>query len=129
MVTDTTFRLDHFINTLGLPRGLADGLLVTEQDCNEFYIGFYKRNRYVADDLLDYREHKIYSSDMTLQKFIDLCHTSQIKDVFEMTFLQVFTDIDMIMINEAIKSRQVTLKALYESSRKNPFENILKYIL
>lgn len=128
MSTNTLNKIENFIEALSLPESIAKGVLRTEEDCKAFYIDFYGRNRYVADDLLDYREKKIRDSDITLINFIKKCDTNLV-EAFESTFYQSFTDRDMKLVTDAIANGKTTLQALFLDFKKNPNRNVLKNVL
>jgi hypothetical protein len=119
--------VSNFIATLGLPK-IAEGVLKTTDDCQSFYIGYFGRNKYVANDLLDYRDHKIKNSNITLDLFLDMCYTN-ISKAFEDTFVQSFSDIHMELIEDALFKGRTTLEELYVKFHKNTDRNIMKNIL
>jgi hypothetical protein len=121
--------VEVFIQSLNLPKNVALVLFKSDLDCKEFFESFYGRNRYVVDDLLDYREFKIENSDMTLEKFTELCYISNTRDVFESTFYQSFSLDDMLLIEKAITSGKTSLETIYLGFEKNPNKNIMKYVL
>lgn len=124
--------ITNFIDSLSLSsesKALAEVLLTTDGECNDFYIGFLGRNTYIIDDLLDYRESRLSVSDISLNKFVEMCDTGIIRDVFEQTFLQSVSNTEMNLINRAIFNGKISLKDIYCRFRKNVNESILKYVL
>lgn len=129
MATNTLNKVGNFIESLELPKSIAEPLLKTVEDCQQFYSDFYNRNRHVADDLLDYREYKITKSEITLDIFLNQCYTLGMQQAFELTFLQSFSLKDIKIVNDAIADRKVTLASLYGNFKKNPNKNVLKNVL
>jgi hypothetical protein len=122
----------NFIDSLNLScecKALADVLFKTEEECKAFYIGFLGRNRYVIDDLLDYRENRLAMSDMSLDKFLALCDNRVKQDIFEQVFLQPISMGDAIIIDKAIEQGVTSLSAIYNRFENNVNENILKNVL
>lgn len=122
----------NFIDSLQLSEeceGLAKVLFSNEEQCKSFYLGFLGRNRYIIDDLLDYREKRLAISDMTLDKFLNLCNSVASKDIFEAVFLQHFTKSDIGVINNALINNSITLSFLYNRFQENVNENIMKNVL
>lgn len=128
MTTNTINDVQNFINKLGLPY-LANILFKTIGECQSFYRDYYKKNVNVIDDLLDYREYKLSTSNITLEKYLKMCHESGVKIAFENTFLQPISPQESILIEEAITSGKVTLEYIYNSFQNNVNKNILKYVL
>lgn len=129
---------DYFINDTileafkfkdGEELRLAKVLLKTVENCRDFYIGFFGRNRLLIDDLLDYREKRLSLEEMSLYKFLWLCDGEINRDVFEQVFLQPFDVDDIFLIEEAVIEGRTTLEEIYNSFQKNPNENILKNVL
>jgi hypothetical protein len=121
--------LHDFIYLLNLPKEMALVLLKSTIDCQKFFAGYYGRNRYVIDDLLDYREFKIENSTITLEDFLYMCYNSNMQQAFEKTFLQSFTLEEMSLIEKAIISGRVSLESLFFGFERNPNKNIMKYVL
>lgn len=122
-------KVESFIESLTLPKSVASGALRTVEDCHEFYIGFYGRNKYAIDDLLDYREYKIEQSDITLEKFLKMCENGDMIKAFTVTFFQEFSIHDMTFINKAINEGKTSLEKLYKDFKSNPNKNIMKNAL
>lgn len=129
MVSNTISKVSTFIQELGLPEGITRGLLVTVDDCNEFYINFYGKGDCTLDDLLDYKEYRINISEFTLDSFLTSCYNIGRLETFELAFFQSFTEMDMVLVDEAIDSGRMTLEGFFMKSRKNPSKNVLKYVL
>lgn len=130
MVTTTVSeKVENFIQSLGLPEVIAKGVLRSVEDCQNFYIGFYGRNRYVTDDLLDYRENKIASSNISLHVYLGMCEEIGLLNAFEETFLQSFTEDDIQLVTNAVVEGKITLEEIYLDFKKNPNKNILKNVL
>lgn len=124
--------IDNFIESLNIKgevRSLAEALLKSERDCNDFYIGYFGKNSYVIFDLLDYRDAKVSMSDITFDKFYDMCNNKGIKEAFENTFFQDFSESDIKMIESEIKRGDVSLESIYNSFIDNPSMSIMKIIL
>ncbi|AYP68368.1 hypothetical protein PQE75_gp111 [Bacillus phage vB_BcoS-136] len=117
-----------FINSLNLPE-IANILFFKEECCNDFYIGYFGKNTYVIDDLLDYRESKLETMKISLDEFVELCYNKGERYAFERTFLQVFSESDIELIEKAIAKGKVTLRFLFEDFQKNVNKNILKNVL
>lgn len=129
-MTITTFdSVSHFIHSYSLPKGVAEGVLRTMEDCEDFYIGFYGKNHYVADDLLDYRENKLEKANITLDIYLEMCYTKGMKETFENVFLQSFTDLEIRRVAIAIAKKKTSLEQLFAGFQKNPNKNILKNIV
>jgi hypothetical protein len=124
----TKNKIENFIKTYELPE-VAEGILLTNEDCDLFLQEFYSKNHYVIDDLLDFKEYKISSSEITVIEFLNMCNNGEMHMAFETTFLQKFSPEDMSFIEEKIKSRATNLKEIYVKARKNPFRNVLKIVL
>ena len=127
-----TSYIKNFIESLFVPnewRELASVLFITEQDCNDFYIGFLGRNTYIIDDLLDFRENKLAMTDISLDNFLEMCDNMSTQKAFETTFLQPFTYDEIELISTAISDGKTSLEDIYNRFQKNVNENILKYVL
>lgn len=120
---------NEFIESLQLPKELASVVLTTVEDCQSFYIGFYGRNSYTIDDLLDYRERKLSISDIELDTFISMCNNIGRLETFRQTFLQPISESDMSLIDKAIENGKVTLEGIYNSFQENVNKNILQNVL
>lgn len=121
-----------FINSLNFNlegKKLARLLFKTEFCCKNFYIGFYGRNRYLIDDLLDYRESRIENLKITLDKFIYMCYNGNIRKAFEENFLQSINDEDVQMIEKAVEKGSTSFDAIYKEFYKNSNKSILKIML
>ena len=128
MISTTNYIFD-FIQLYSLPQAVAKDVLLTREDCDDFYIGFYGRNRHITDDLLDYREYKIEESKITLDIFLDMCYTKGMKSTFEKVFFQSFTSLEVSIISDAVAEGKVTLEKLFNEFQKNPNVNILKNVI
>lgn len=106
-------------------------LFEDDSDYHLFLKDFYLKNKYLLDDLLDFREYKINKSKITFDSFKEMCYNSMVgvRKAFEKTFLQSFTDSEIEIISEAIVSGRVSLKQLFSDFQKNPEKNILKNVL
>jgi hypothetical protein len=129
LAVTTSGRVENFIESLNLPLKEAMVLLECEEDCQKFFTDFYNRNKHVIDDLLDYREYKVEKSQKTLDLFLKECYTSNMRQVFQKTFYQSFSDSDMDLIGQAILDGRTSLEELYSGFKKNPDKNILKNVL
>ena len=123
-------KLGVFFEQLKVPSDFQV-LFQNENDCKLFFEDFYLRNKYIVDDLLDFREYKISKSKITVDSFKELCYNSKVglRKAFEQTFLQSFTDQDLEKISEAIVGGKLPLKKLISDFQKNPNKNILKNVL
>lgn len=126
-MTTTLNDIDGFIQSLNLPQE-SKVLFQTFGDCHSFYITCYGRNDCITDDLLDYREKKLEESNITLDMFLDMCY-NDILSAFETTFLQAFTNEQIVMIDYKLRSNHTDLETIYNGFQKNPNKNILKYVL
>lgn len=108
---------------------LANVLLKSVEDCKDFYIGFFRRNRYVIDDLLDYREARLQLLETSLDRFILLCDGKVNRHIFEQVFLQSFSTDDIFLIEEAINKGKASLESIFISFQNEPNKNILKNVL
>lgn len=122
-------KVESFIESLNLPKAIAEGVFESVEDCQMFYIDFYNRNRYVADDLLDYREYKIEKASITLDLFLDKCYNEGIEKAFKSTFLQSFTLSNIQLVEKAIEDGRTSLEQLFSDFKKNPNKNVLKDVL
>lgn len=129
MAQNTSSKVENFIESLNLPEKIAKGVFETVEDCQTFYSDFYNRNRYVADDLLDYREYKIAKSNINLDKFLDKCYNVGMEQSFKSTFFQSFTINEIELIEKAITDKKTSLEQLFMDFKKNPNKNILKNVL
>lgn len=123
------FEVDTFIESLSLPHNVARGVLQKEEDCKEFELFFYGKNRNAIDDLLDYKEHKVESATTTSESFVELCYEKGLKEAFEATFFQSFTSMDMTVVAGAIANSRISLSEIYEKFQNNPNKNIMRYVL
>lgn len=129
MATKTVDFVSNFIEEHALPMGVAKGVLHTEQDCENFYIGFYGRNQYVVDDLLDYRENRIENSNIDIDTFLDMCYNKGMEEAFAKTFFQHFVAVEIEKVSDAITKGKITLEQLFVDFQKNPNKNIMKNII
>lgn len=129
MTLKTSGNVNQFIQSLNLPFDVAGVLITCEEDCHQFFEGFYMRNKYVIDDLLDYREYKIEKSKKTLDSFVSECYTYTMRQAFQTTFYQTFSEKDMKLVKNAILNGKITLEILFTDFQRNPNKNILKNIL
>lgn len=120
--------VQRFIDKLSLPN-LASVLLKTIGDCQLFYQEYFRKNTNVIDDLLDYREYKLSISDITLEKYLEMCQDLGVKLAFENTFLQPITLQESMLIEKAISNGKVTLEYIYNLFQININKNIMKYVL
>lgn len=118
-----------FIDSLSLPMSIAGGLLTTSADCDLFYKGYYGRNSFVVDDLLDYREYKIKNSFVTLEIFVNLCNSGHQLLAFESLFLQKFSPEEMVMINREFVNGKFSYQSLFLDFHKNTNLNVWRIIL
>jgi hypothetical protein len=128
----TSTYVDNFINGLNLNEEcgrLARVLLQTEDCCKTFYIGFLNRNRYVIDDLYDYREEKLINSQITIDTFIEKCYNSNMRETFENVFLQPFDLMEIAFIDNAIAEGRTSLEIIYSEFERNPNKNIFQIVL
>ena len=126
IITGDAVYTQEFIKSLHLPQAVAEGCLHSKECCKSFYDNFYGRNRYAIDDLLDYREEKIKTSEITIDLFLQMCYTSNMLEVFTKTFYQSFTLADMEIIGQAIESGRTSLETIYSGFKQNPNKNILR---
>lgn len=129
MTTLASDKVDNFIESLNLPKNVATVLLESEKDCHDFFEGYYNRNKYVMDDLLDYREAKIRNANKTLDEFRHECYTKGMRQAFQLTFYQSFSDSDIELIAEANLKGVITLEGLFNGFKKNPSKNIMRNVL
>lgn len=126
------FFVDKFVDSLGLEGELkcfAKVLLRTQDDCEEFYIKYLGNNNYIIFDLLDYRESKINMSDMSFDKFVEMCDNIGVKKAFEETFLYYFSTQAIELVEYMILVGETSLEEIYSSFVKNPNENVMKSVL
>ena len=127
MRTYTQILSDTFIQLYDLPE-MAYDVLKAEEDCIEFQNCFMGKNRNAFDDLLDYREHKIDRLNISLVEFIAMCDNN-IKDAFEKTFMQSFSNDDLDIVVGAVFEGKITLTTIYTNFRRNINRNIMRYVL
>lgn len=123
--------VSKFIDSLHLNSELkrfAKVLIKTKEDCTDFYINHLGNNDYIIDDLLDYRQSKISMSDITFDKFKEMCDNIGIKKAFEETFLYYFNLNTVKLIESLIANGKTSLEEIYSLFVSNPDENIVKYI-
>jgi hypothetical protein len=124
--------VESFITSLelnGENNRVASVLFETVDCCKDFYIGFLGRNRYVIDDLLDYREEKLKNSQITIDTFIEGCYNSNMRKTFEECFLQPFDLMEIAIIDNAIAKGRTSLEVIYSEFEKNPNQNIFQNVL
>ena len=127
MNTITSGKVERFIDVLGLPKDEAMVLLKTDSDCQLFFDKFYQSNKYLVDDLLDFREHKIENSKKTVDEFVKECYTN-IGRAFENTFYQSFTNDNMLIIRRALVRNEISLRKIFMDFQKSPNTNIMRNI-
>lgn len=122
--------VSQYIKDYNLPTQLATGILRTQQDCEDF-IHNHRTNGRVANDLLDYRERTINKRNTNVDEFVFMCYDSGcgMKEAFEYTFLQSFTDLDIDMIQDMVKNGDLNLVSLYNTFNENINQNIFRIIL
>lgn len=130
MNTVASSKVENFVESLNLPKD-AVVLLETVEDCQNFFENFYMRNRYLVDDLLDFREYKIEKSEINLDTFVEKCYNNEVgmKKAFESTFYQTFTDEHIQLVVNAIDSGKTSLEQLFKDFLRNPNKNILKNVI
>lgn len=124
--------IHNFVESLGFKGGckkLAMVLLKTKEDCEYFYKYYYGKNLSAINDLLDYREYKVSISDMSFDKFINMCDNKVSREVFEHAFLQSFNQSEINLIKISIEDGVTSLGKIYEGFEANPNENILRNLL
>lgn len=125
--------VENFINSVDFEtdesKNLAFILFESEEDCKDFYISFFGRNRYIIDDLLDYREKKISNMKVTIDKLNYMYHNGVKHKVLEKVFLQPFSADDASLIDLAIKSGRLSLDTILYRFKNNVNENVLKNVL
>lgn len=124
--------VDKFVDSLGLKDELkcfAKVLLRTQDDCKEFYIKCLGNNYYIIDDLLDYRKSKIDMSDMSFDKFTEMCDNIGMKKAFEKMFLYHFSTQAIELVESMILVGKTSLEEIYSLFVRNPDENVIKNIL
>ena len=124
--------VDKFIDSLVLNDELkcfAKVLLRTQDDCKEFYIKYLGNNHYIIDDLLDYRKSKIDISDMSFDKFTEMCDNIGMKKAFEKAFLYYFSTQAIELIEYMILAGKTSLEEIYSLFVRNPDENVIKNVL
>lgn len=131
MTTIAMEKVKNFIDSLELPKWIAESLFETVEEYQLFYIEYYGRNRYVIDDLLDYREYKIRNSQVTLELFLRECSFGgkRMSEIFKTTFFQTFSEEDMLLVERAVTDGHTTLETLFSDFKKNPNKNVLKNVL
>lgn len=124
--------VDKFVDSLGLKdelKGFAKVLLRTQDDCKEFYIKHLGNNHYIINDLLDYRKSKIDISDMSFDKFAEMCDNIGMKKAFENTFLYHFNTQAIKLVESMIFAGKTSLEEIYSLFVRNPDENVMKNVL
>lgn len=122
-------KIENFIESLNLPRDMANVLFETVECCQLFFEDFYMRNKYVVDDLLDFREHKIKTSNKTLDLFLKECYTKGMREAFQSTFYQSFTYDCVERVDRAINDGKTSLEQLFADFKKYPNKNVLKNVI
>jgi hypothetical protein len=64
--------VQNFIARLGVYLIWQQSLFKSIDECQSFYRHFYKRNPYLIDDLLDYREYKLSILNIFLKKHLKI---------------------------------------------------------
>ena len=118
-----------FINSLNLPVYIAIVLFENWGDCVAFMNLFYAKNKFLIDDLMDFREYKIYQSTKSLKEFLDDYNVNGLKASFERMFYQSFNEDEVNILNGAIASGKVSVDELFYKFKGNHNRNILKYVL
>ncbi len=124
--------VNKFVDSLELNDELkcfAKVLLRTQDDCKEFYIKYLGNNHYIIDDLLDYRKSKIDISDMSFDKFTEMCDNIGMKKAFEKAFLYYFSTQAIELIEYMILAGKTSLEEIYSLFVRNPDENVIKNVL
>lgn len=115
-----------FVKENGLPPFALDTLRNTN-DCEKFSEMFLGNSRAFCDDLIEYKKYCISNSTMTLDKFLALCLSCSISEAFETAFFQSFSTEEILIINEMISNKSITLEEVYRKFEKNPNRNIMRY--
>jgi hypothetical protein len=124
--------VDKFIDSLELKgelKGFAKVLLRTQDDCIEFYIKHFGNNHYIINDLLDYRKSKIDMSNLSFDKFAEMCNNIGMKEAFENVFLYHFSTQAIKLVEFMILTDKTSLEEIYSSFVRNPDENVMKNVL
>jgi hypothetical protein len=128
-INENKIVLKDFIKSLSLPHDVANVLLVTDVDCERFYKGFYGRNRYIVDDLLDFRDEKLSNSHITITSFLKMCNNGNVREAFESTFLQSFNQDDIRILREKVASGNISYRTIYDKFQLNTNLNIWRIVL
>lgn len=118
--------VDDFIQSLSLPK-VACSILKSTKDCELFAKSYWMKNQNAIDDLLDFREYKIASDNITFSVFLEKCLTIGLKNTFEDVFLQKFTTGQISLIQQNIFDDKTSLEELYTLFCKNPNINIMRF--
>lgn len=133
MLNDTLQDFEILTNLLNMiektAHGYSDILFKTENDFQYFYINYYGLNRFLADDIFDYREYRIKKNDVTLIKFLNKCHNDGIKVTFEETFMKAFSLDEIRFISQAIQNNKISLEEIFNKFQSNINTNIMRYVL
>lgn len=128
-INENKIVLKDFIKSLSLPHDVADVLLLTVADCERFYKEFYGRNRYIVDDLLDFREEKLRNSHITVTSFLRMCNNGDVQEAFESTFLQTFNQDDVSVLRKKVASGSISYRTIYDKFQLNTNLNIWRIVL
>lgn len=121
--------IDYYLSELGIPLELGRILIKSKEDFEVFVNNFYQKNRFVTDDLLDFREFILNNRELSCHDFITLCDNTGIFNGFTEMFLQYFTHNDIVFIIKALKNRRTTMQEIYFNFTNNKNENVLRFIM
>lgn len=133
MTQKNVLEIQVLTKLLSLPQNTANGLseilLKEQRDFHIFFIEFYGKNKYLVDDLFDFREYKISKNNITLKDFLFKCYAYGWRETFVETFIQKFSDEDIQFIVTSIHEGKTTLEKIFFGFQSNINLNIMRYVL
>ena len=106
-----------------------DALFVSDHDVIIFVKKFYLRNRFLIDDVLDFREHKIINQEVTFDKFSSMYYNEGAKQAFEQVFYFKIEDEDAKMFELYIRNDKNKLLTIFNHLQENVNLNPIKLLL
>lgn len=123
-----SFNVEDVKRKFNLPEQFTD-IVLTSSDCSVFLNNFYGDNHNIIDDILDFREYKIFTNRIEYSDFSEMCMQEGLLHSFRHTFLQHFSEESIELIEMRISDGSITLREVFDKFKKNPNINIMRYIL
>lgn len=106
-----------------------NSLFASDHDVIIFVKKFYLRNRFLIDDVLDFREYKIINQEVTFDKFSSMYYNEGAKQAFEKMFYFKIEDEDVEMFELYIGNDKNKLLNIFNQIKENVNLNPIKLLL